>query len=123
MNRSLQIRLCQRLKLLKECLPFVGLIEPALPMRIELLFDCLRQVPQGNAAWQIEHFTTTMRGDREYRAGLGKIMRSWESSADRRRPQSTELSARIPPFREIHLAYPSHDQPQLQEPIKIDFSR
>jgi hypothetical protein len=64
-----------------------------------------------------------MCGDRKYRAGLRKIMGSWESSTDRRRSHSTELSARIPPLSEIHLAYPTHNQPQLQEPIKIDFGR
>jgi hypothetical protein len=72
------------------------------------------KVPERNAAWWIEHFTTAMGCDSEYGAGLRKIMGAWESSADRRRSKSTELPAGIPPFRDIHLANSGDDQSQFQ---------
>ncbi len=70
----------------KKRLPFVSLIKPPFPMRLELLFDCFRKLPEGDALRRIENFTTAKGRDREYGASLREIMGAWKSSPDRRIP-------------------------------------
>jgi len=89
-------------------------------MRFEFFLHGLGKVPEGNALWRIEDFTTAKSCDCEYGARLRKIMGAWKSSPDRSSPKATELAAGIPPFGEIHLTNSGHDQSQFQQSIKID---
>jgi hypothetical protein len=78
-------------------------IKPSLPLRVESIFCRLGKTPQGNAVRRVKDFLAAMRCDSKHRSCLRKIMRPGKTAPQSGRAKPTELSPRIPPFREIHF--------------------
>ena len=109
MKRALEIDFLEILKTVEKRSPFICLIEPALPLRFELFFDCLGKPPKRDAIGRVEDFVAPMGCDRADGACLRKMVSSGKASADRRSPERAELPSSIPPLSEIHFAKPGND--------------
>jgi hypothetical protein len=110
----------QILDLLENRLPFARIIKPSLPLRIETIFCGFGKTPQRNAIRRIEYFLAAMRCHSKYGPSLRKIMRSRKSPPQGCGAKPTELSPRIPPFREIHFPKSRNNQTKLQKPVEVD---
>src|SRR5262245_51703208 len=56
----------------------------------------------------------------EDRACRCELVSAREPPPQRRRPERTQLTARIPPPAVVHLADAGHNQAKLQQPLKVD---
>ena len=99
--------------------PASRVVEPAFPQDIEALFDRVGQPPKRNRAGQIKNLRASCGGNHANGAGLGKVVRSRESTAQYRRPLRPELPIRIPPPSKIHFANARDDGADLQQPLEI----
>jgi hypothetical protein len=84
-----------------------------------LLLDGFRQPPKRDAAGRVKHLAAPLRGDGKYGARLRKGVRAGESAAESGCAQAAELSVRVPPSGDVHLAKPTHDKPQLQKAVQV----
>src|ERR1700674_4899686 len=108
-KRDLEVVFLETLQHVEERVPFIRLIEPVFPYRIENLLNCLGESPKRNAIRRIENFVAAIGGDREDGAGLREIVCSRKASAGSRSAKPAELSTSIPPLSEIHLAKSGND--------------
>lgn len=87
--------------------PFVGVVQPALPLLIEGLFDLVIQPPNGDSAGQSEDLgASCFRGGKD-RARLRKVMCAWKAPSENARSAGAQLPGRIPPARHVLFAMPS----------------
>jgi len=100
-----------------------GLVEPVIPARVELFFDRLREVPEGDGLGRGEDLGAAVRSHGEHAPRLGEGVRPGKSAAKGSGAEAAELALGVPPFGEVHLAKAGDDEAELEQAVEVEVER
>jgi hypothetical protein len=106
--------------LLEKGYPPLALVQPILPVLLELIFELGGEIPERHAPRGVEELVAAAAGDREGDTGLSEVVSRRESTLEQRRSVAAEDTLGVPPAGRVHLAVAGDNQAKLEKTIEGD---